>query len=96
MAREASASLARLSSAGRQRALVGESGLDEAADLLRIAQIAYDEGEVGIVELLDAADTFLEAQLMQSAVRADGWLAFFELDRAVGGFPNLPETGVEQ
>jgi len=93
---EASIALSRLQSAHRQRALLGDAGLEDAAELLRIARVAYDEGEVGIVEMVDAADTFLEAQLMDSAVRAEGWLAYFELDQAVGGFPDEIETGDER
>jgi len=96
VAREASLALARLHSAHRQQTLLGDAGLDEAAELLSIARIAYDEGEVGVVELVDAADTFLEAQFMASAIRVEGWLAFFELDHALGGFPDRIAIGDER
>jgi len=93
---EASVAMARLSSAHRQMELVGDGGREEAAELLRIVLLAYDEGEVGIVELMDATDTVLEALLMESAVRVDGWLAYFELDQAVGGLPARQDSGDER
>ena len=40
-----------------------KAGVGEADQLLTIARIAYDEGEIGIVELVDAADAFLDARL---------------------------------
>ena len=96
VAREASLAHARFQSASRQRALWGDGGIGEATDLLSIARVAYEEGEVGIVELVDAADAFLEARLLDSSVRAEVWIAFFELEHAIGGLPREVETGVER
>ena len=96
VAREAALADSRLRGAQRQQALLGDSGVAEAAELLSIARVAYDEGEVGIVELVDAADAFLEARLLGSSVRAELWIAFHELEHAIGGFPREGETGVER
>ncbi|MCZ6713650.1 MAG: TolC family protein, partial [Deltaproteobacteria bacterium] len=87
VAREASLADSRLAGARRQQALLGDSGIEQAAQLLSIARVAYDEGEVGIVELVDAADTFLEARLLASSVHAELWIAFHELEHAIGGLP---------
>ena len=96
VAREAALADSRLRGAQRQQALLGDSGVAEAAELLSTARVAYDEGEVGIVELVDAADAFLEARLLDSSVRAELWIAFHELEHAIGGFPREGETGVER
>ncbi len=95
VAREAALAEARLASARTQLDLI-EEGADEPGELLEIATLAYDEGEVGIVELVDAADAFLEARLFDSDVRADLWLAVFELEYAIGGLPNDSGTGEER
>jgi cobalt-zinc-cadmium efflux system outer membrane protein len=58
----------------------------EAADLLSIAQIAYDAGEMELVQLLDAADALRDAQTLEARLRAELWTSWFDLERAVGGF----------
>jgi outer membrane protein, heavy metal efflux system len=58
----------------------------EAADLLSIAQIAYDAGEMELVQLLDAADALRNAQTLEVRLRAELWTSWFDLERAVGGF----------
>ncbi len=85
--REAALAEARLLAASQQRVLLDESGIGESEELITIARIAYDEGVVGIVELVDAADAFLEARLLANSIRAEEWRAFFELEHAVGGLP---------
>ena len=35
----------------------------------------------------------VEARLLDSQVRADAWIAYFELEAAVGGFPTAENTG---
>jgi cobalt-zinc-cadmium efflux system outer membrane protein len=92
IAREVSLAEARLASLRRQRALLGADAVGGADALLRIARLSYEEGEVGIVELLDATRAFVEARLLNSQVQADSWIAYFELEAAVGGFPT-PPTG---
>ena len=59
----------------------------DAADLLEIAQVAYEAGEMDLIELLDAANALREAQVLEAQVRADYWTSYFDLERAVGGFP---------
>lgn len=81
---------ARLASALRQRSLLGEDAVADADQLLRIARLSYEEGEAGIVELLDAAGAFVEARLLHGEVHADSWIAYFELEAAVGGFSPSP------
>jgi cobalt-zinc-cadmium efflux system outer membrane protein len=85
--REAALAEARFLAASQQRASLDESGIGEGEGLLAIARIAYDEGEVGIVELVDAADAFLKARLLANSIRTEEWRAFFELEHAIGGLP---------
>ena len=59
-------------------------------DLLDIALASYDEGEMELVELLDAADALHEARTAESRLRAALWTAYFDLDRALGGFEGAP------
>ncbi|HSH75758.1 MAG TPA: TolC family protein, partial [Longimicrobiales bacterium] len=60
------------------------------ADLLDIALVAYGEGEMELVELLDAADAQHEARAADSTLRASLWIAYFDLERARGGFASAP------
>lgn len=60
--------------------------LTEAGDLLTIAQVAYEAGEMDLIELLDAADALREAQALETRLRAGFWTSYFDLERAVGGF----------
>jgi len=58
---------------------------DAAGDeLLRIAEVAYREGEVGILELLDAVRTASRARTRSIDIRLDARLAQIALERAVG------------
>ncbi len=74
--------------------LLGENLLDEEPDLLQIAQVAYDAGEMDLVQLLDAAEALWDARTAQSRLNADLWTAYYDLERAVGGFaiPAVPGT----
>jgi outer membrane protein, heavy metal efflux system len=58
----------------------------EAADLLAIAQVAYEAGEMELVQLLDAANAMREAATLDARLRAQLWTSYFDLERAVGGF----------
>jgi cobalt-zinc-cadmium efflux system outer membrane protein len=58
----------------------------EAADLLTIAQVAYEANEMDLLELLDAADALREAQTLETRLRTEFWTSYFDLERAVGGF----------
>lgn len=77
-------------SSRRQTELVGDDLLDGADDLLRIAQASYEEGEMSLVELLDAADAYRDARLSTIDLRADLWKRYFELMRATGRPLDLP------
>lgn len=59
---------------------LGEKGVE----LARIAQIAYREGEQGILELLDAQRVSLLSQLRALELSASAKQAEIELDRAAG------------
>jgi cobalt-zinc-cadmium efflux system outer membrane protein len=64
----------------------------EAADLLAIAQVAYEAGEMDLIELLDAADALREAQALETRLRAGFWTSYFDLERAAGGFDDSLDT----
>jgi cobalt-zinc-cadmium efflux system outer membrane protein len=57
----------------------------EAADLLTIAQVAYEANEMDLLELLDAADALREAQTLETRLRTEFWSSYFDLERAAGG-----------
>ena len=58
--------------------------VDRAAELVAIATAAYEEGEYGILELLDAHGVTLGAELRWLDLAAAGRRAAIELDRAIG------------
>ena len=67
------------------RAIRYEQSLGETAEPLdTIARAAYQEGELGILELLDAHGQLREARLRVIDLNAAGRLAAIELDRATG------------
>ena len=73
--------------------------LDEDPDLLQIAQVAYDAGEMDLVQLLDAAEALWDARTAQARLKADLWTAYYDLERAAGGFdsasgPRTTSTGI--
>jgi outer membrane protein TolC len=53
-------------------------------ELMRIAEVGYREGEVGILELLDAIRTASRARTRSIEIRLDARLAQIALERAVG------------
>jgi outer membrane protein, heavy metal efflux system len=55
-------------------------------DLLEIASVAYTEGEMELLELLDAADAYQQALAAEARRRAELWIAYYDLERALGGF----------
>jgi cobalt-zinc-cadmium efflux system outer membrane protein len=61
-------------------------------DLLDIAITAYGEGEMELVELLDAAEALHEARAAEARLRAARWIAYFDLERALGGFERSVST----
>lgn len=64
---------------------LGENFPNRADDMLETARVAYEEDELGLVELLDAAEAYREAQLVAVELRTLTWIAYFDLLRAVGG-----------
>ena len=77
-------------SARGQAQLLGNELLRGTGDLLRIAQTSYGEGEMSLVELLDAADAYRDARLTAVGLRADLWTRYFRLLRATGRPITLP------
>jgi outer membrane protein TolC len=51
---------------------------------VQIAEVAYREGEVGILELLDAVRTASRARVRSIELRLDARLAQIAVERAVG------------
>jgi outer membrane protein, heavy metal efflux system len=64
--------------------LIGETLLPESAGLLETARIAYAEGEMSLVELLDAADAYRGARESVTALLTEYLSAVHELERATG------------
>jgi outer membrane protein TolC len=69
---------------------LGDAGGVPADDLLSIAVFAYDEGEMELLELLDAAEAMHAAATGRARLRTDLWIAYFDLERALGGFAASP------
>jgi cobalt-zinc-cadmium efflux system outer membrane protein len=55
------------------------------ADLLEIAQLAYEEGAMSLLELLDATEAFRYARTQTAELDGELWIAFFDLERAANG-----------
>jgi outer membrane protein, heavy metal efflux system len=68
----------------RQDAVRAGVGASPADDLARIAEVAYTEGEVGILELLDAHRTAARARIRTVEMRLAARAAQIALERAVG------------
>lgn len=68
----------------RQQALDGAGGDTLGTELVSTAQVAYREGEVGILALLDAVRTASRARMRDIEMRLDVRLAQVALERAVG------------
>ena len=93
IAREATLAAEWLAAARAFRIALGGNSGAEAAALIESARIAYEEGEVGVVELVDAAEAFVDARLLEADARRDEWIAWYELEYAVGGVSTEPEPG---
>lgn len=79
--------LDRYASARERMDAQAEGLLDQAGDLLEIARVAYTEGELGLVEMLDAAEAFRAARSRVVELTAETWIAFYEVARATGRRP---------
>jgi cobalt-zinc-cadmium efflux system outer membrane protein len=67
-----------------RQAALSEDAEGAGDELTRIAEVAYREGEVGILELLDAVRTGSRARRRSIELRFDARLAQIALERAVG------------
>lgn len=76
--------------------LLGQSVAGEAGDLLEIARVAYAEGEMELIELLDAAEALMEAGVAEARLRADLWIGYYDVERAVGGFGDAMNDGEDR
>lgn len=65
----------------------GDALLADAEALLATATTAYAEGEMTLLELLDAAGTFRDARLSALSLRSAAWIAYYDLLRAMGDSP---------
>ena len=70
----------------RRADLLGDDVLDASSDLLQIAQVAYDLGDMGLLEILDAAEALNGARRASAQLKADLWTAYYNVERAIGGF----------
>ena len=73
------------SSRGQLEAAAGLSADAEA--LLASATAAYTEGEMSLLELLDAATAFRSARLSALSMRSAAWIDYWDLLRAMGRAP---------
>jgi cobalt-zinc-cadmium efflux system outer membrane protein len=67
-----------------RQAAVSEDSEAAGDELMEIAEVAYREGEMGILELLDAVRTASRARMRSIELRLDARLAQIALERAVG------------
>jgi len=81
---EVHAAVAREQAARRTARTYGEDVERRAVELYRIAQISYDEGESGILELLDAQRTSLAMRLRALAVLYAAKNAEIDRNRVIG------------
>jgi outer membrane protein, heavy metal efflux system len=63
---------------------IGGTLLPESGGLLETARLAYAEGEMSLLELLDAADAYRGARESITALLAEYLSAAYELERATG------------
>ena len=80
---EQNAAAARLAAA-REAAVTAAGAREDASRLGTIAKTAYQAGEIGVVELLDAYEAAREADLSVIALATDAALAAVEYDLAIG------------
>lgn len=66
--------------------------LTSAAGLLETARVAYAEGEMSLVELLDAAEAYRASREMAIDLRARTLIAIYDLERATGASTMNPPT----
>ena len=65
----------------------GDLLLADSDALLATARAAYAEGEMTLLELLDAAGAFRDARVSALSLRSEAWVAYYDLLRSVGRSP---------
>jgi cobalt-zinc-cadmium efflux system outer membrane protein len=68
-----------------RRTFLEDNRLAGSPNILEIAQVAYDAGEMTLVELLDAAEALRDARMAEARLGADLLIALYDLERALGG-----------
>lgn len=68
-----------------ERLTLREGLIQRTGSLLRAAQVAYAEGETGLLELLDAAESYRAAREGADALLAEYLTSVADLERATGG-----------
>ncbi len=79
----------------RRAELIGGELLSDTDDLLDVAILSYTEGELSLLELLDAAQAYSDASVARVQLSAAYWIAYHDLERAVGGFSASDYQGLE-
>jgi cobalt-zinc-cadmium efflux system outer membrane protein len=69
---------------------LGAGVISEATELLETAGLAYREGEFTLLQLIDAAEAFQQSRFALIDLRAEAWVAYYDLERSLGG--PLPYT----
>ncbi len=64
--------------------LISDTLLAGSDELLEVALASYNEGEMSLLELMDAAVAFREAQETRAHVTTEIWIAYYDLERASG------------
>ncbi len=76
-------------SLSERAALIRDQLLSGVDDLLLIARVSYGEGEMSLLELLDAAKAYRESQIAFSELTSELWIRYYDLERAMGGFSSV-------
>lgn len=71
---------------------LGHTLLPESAGLLQTARVAYAEGEMSLLELLDAADAYRAARESVNQLLRDYLISVYDLERATGRLLTPPAT----
>ena len=90
---DASRALDVYSSQVRRSELLSNRSEQSRVDLLDVAQVAYDAGEMELIGLLDAAEALSDAETATVRIQSEVWISYYDLERAVGGFGDLAGQG---
>jgi len=74
-------------------AFFGEDQVGDGLDLLEIAQVAYESGEMELLDLMDAAEALWNARTAELRLIAGLWTAYYDLERALAGLDAEPSSG---